>query len=72
LIGDQRHRNNIATGQLLNRHAYPHYVFYFFTTAQKKLNCQRTNGTFGFAPTHNADPSAKPKEPFFSNTRFST
>jgi len=27
----------------------------------------RTNGTFGFAPTAQADTQAKPKEPFFAN-----
>ncbi|MFN3757546.1 MAG: hypothetical protein ACK4RM_11380, partial [Flavobacterium sp.] len=32
----------------------------------KFLLASRTNGTFGFAPKHKADPSAKPKEPFFS------
>ena len=36
-------------------------------TARKKLNfyCHRTFCTFGFAPTHKADPSAKPKEQNF-------
>lgn len=32
----------------------------------KFLLASRTNGTFGFAPTHRAFPSAKPKEPFLS------
>jgi len=43
-------------------------VFYFFPTAQKKLNFywHRTNGTFAFAPTAQADPSSKAKETFFS------
>lgn len=36
----------------------------------KFLLASRTNGTFGFAPKHKADPSAKPKEPFFSNAFF--
>ena len=31
----------------------------------KFLLANRTSGTFGFAPTHKADPSAKPKEPLF-------
>jgi hypothetical protein len=30
------------------------------------MNFHRTNGTFAFAPTTQADPSAKAKEPFFS------
>jgi hypothetical protein len=56
--------------------------FNFFPTAQNILkygvftntfinkndvsNYHRTNGTFGFARPQ-ADPSAKPKEPFFAN-----
>jgi hypothetical protein len=44
-------------------------VFLFFSTPHflKTILALRTNGTFGFAPTHKADPSAKPKEPFFAN-----
>jgi hypothetical protein len=30
------------------------------------FNCHRTNGTFAFAQFAQADPSAKAKEPFFS------
>jgi hypothetical protein len=48
--------------------------FNFFATAQNILNWHRTNGTFGFAPTHTypepaegSRPFAKPKEPFFAN-----
>lgn len=39
--------------------AHPSHFFKF-------LLASRTNGTFGFAPTAQADPSAKAKEPFFS------
>jgi hypothetical protein len=44
-------------------------VFLFFSTAHflKTILARRTNGTFAFAPTHKADPSAKAKEPFFAN-----
>jgi hypothetical protein len=44
-------------------------VFLFFPTAPflKTILASRTNGTFAFAPTHKANPSAKPKEPFFAN-----
>ncbi len=47
-------------------------VFLFFPTAHflKTILASRTSGTFGFAPTHKADPSAKPKEPFFANAPF--
>jgi len=34
---------------------------------KEKMNTYRTNGTFAFAPTHEANPSAKSKEPFFAN-----
>ncbi len=32
---------------------------------KEKMDNHRTNGTFAFAPTHDANPSAKSKEPFF-------
>jgi len=32
----------------------------------KLILMQTHNGTFAFAPTHQANPSAKSKEPFFS------
>jgi len=43
-------------------------VFYFFIHRTKNLKfySQPTNGTFAFTPTHEANPSAKSKEPFFS------
>jgi hypothetical protein len=43
--------------------------FIFFPTAQNilKFFASRTNGTFAFAPTLKADPSANAKEPFFAN-----
>ncbi len=36
----------------------------------KFLLASRTNGTFGFAPTHKTDSSAKPKEPFLANANI--
>ncbi len=36
----------------------------------KFLFGSRTNGTFGFAPIQKADPSAKPKEPLFSQRTY--
>jgi hypothetical protein len=41
--------------------------FNFFTHRTKILKCQPTNGTFVFAPTHEANPSAKSKEPFLAD-----
>jgi hypothetical protein len=54
LTGDQRHRNDIATGQLLNRHADRPYVFYFFSTAHflKTILASRTVKHIWFFPTH--------------------
>mgnify|MGYP007040050253 CR=1 FL=1 len=35
-----------------------------------KFFCLPTNGTFAFAPTHKANPSAKSKEPFLADPLF--
>jgi len=47
-------------------------VFLFFSTTHffKTILASRTNGTFAFAPTLKADPSAKSKEPFFANLTY--
>jgi hypothetical protein len=44
-------------------------VFLFFPTAHflKTILASSTNGTFAFALTHKAEPSAKAKEPFFTH-----
>jgi len=68
LTSDQIHTDHIATGQRVSRHSCRPNVFYFFChrTFLKTILASRTNGTFGFAPTAQADTQAKPKEPFFS------
>jgi hypothetical protein len=45
------------------------FVFYFFyrTTFFKTNLTSHKSGTFGFAPTPKADPSATPKESLFAN-----
>ncbi len=45
-------------------------VFLFFPTALflKTILCQPASGTFGFAPTHIADPSQSQKSHFFAQT----
>jgi hypothetical protein len=53
------------------------FLFFFLRTFLKTIFASRTNGTFGFAPTEQADTQAKPKEPFFSqrtdiNSYFAT
>jgi hypothetical protein len=55
------------TDRQITRHSLPtQKCFIFFTHRTKILKfCQPTNGTFAFAPTHEANPSAKSKEPFF-------
>lgn len=67
MTGDQ-HRDHIQTGQRVSRHSSRPDVFYFFShrTFLKTILASRTSGTFGFAPTHKADPSAKPNVPLFS------
>jgi hypothetical protein len=71
LTGDQ-HIEHIQTGQRVSRHSCRPDVFYFFfhRTFLKTILASRTSGTFGFAPTHKADPSAKPKEPLFSQRTY--
>jgi hypothetical protein len=52
-----------------SRHSSRPDVFYFLLTTHflKTIIASRTNGTFDFAPAHEAtNPSAKSKEPFLS------
>jgi hypothetical protein len=51
----------LLLGQLTGKKekANPSHFFKFFLTSS-------TSGTFGFAPTQNANASAKPKEPLFA------
>jgi hypothetical protein len=42
------------------------FIFFADPHFLKTFLASRTSGTFGFAPTHKADPSAKPKESLFS------
>jgi len=49
-----------------SRHSSRLNVFYFSPTAHLLKQLPTQNGTFDFAPTHEANPSAKSKEPFFS------
>ena len=72
MTGDQKHTDHIETGQRVIRHSSRPNVFLFFFAAPhflKTILGSRTSGTFGFAPTHKADPSAKPKEPLFAIAR---
>lgn len=72
MTGDQKHTDHILTVQRVSRHSSRPDVFYFFPhrTFLKTILASRTSGTFGFAPTHKADPSAKPKEPLFSQRTY--
>jgi len=57
------------TDRQITRHSLPTQKCFNFLTHRTKIlkfYCQPTNGTFAFAPTHEANPSAKSKEPFFS------
>ena len=67
---NDRIKHKQVPGQMNHQTADPKAnasVFLFFPTAHflKTILASRTNGTFAFAPTHKADPSAKAKEPFF-------
>jgi len=72
LTSDQRHRNKITNGQRVGRNSLPTLCFLFFSTAHflKIILASRTNGTFGFASTAQADKQAKPIEPFFFNAFY--
>jgi hypothetical protein len=60
-------KNEILTRQE-SRHLNRPNVFYFLPTAHflKTILLPVHNGTFAFATTHEANASAKSKEPFFS------
>ena len=72
MTGDQKHTDHIEIGKRVLRHSSRPNVFYFFShrTSLKTILASRTSGTFGFAPTHKASPSAKPKEPLFSQRTY--
>jgi hypothetical protein len=72
---NDRIKHKQVTGQMNHQTADPKAnasVFLFFPTAHflKTILASRTNGTFAFAPTHKANPSAKAKEPFFANAQL--
>lgn len=72
MTGDQKHTDHIATRQRLNRHADQRYVFYFFSTAQKKLKfCLCTIGTFASRIPQNAGQKSQfSHSPHHDNDRF--
>jgi hypothetical protein len=53
-----------------SRHSSRPNVFYFFAIAHFLKQLPTHNGTFAFAPTHETNPSAKSKEPFFHPKNF--
>ncbi|OFX35251.1 MAG: hypothetical protein A2X08_07375 [Bacteroidetes bacterium GWA2_32_17] len=59
--------NEILTRQE-SRHSSRPDVFYFLPTAHFLKQLPTHNGTFAFAPTHEAKSSAKSKEPFSPKT----
>jgi hypothetical protein len=68
ILTSEKHTEYTTKGQQVSRHSSQPDVFYFFSSPHflKTILASRTSGTFGFAPTHKANPSAKPKEPLFS------
>jgi hypothetical protein len=71
LTGEQGHTNDKTNGQRVSRHSLPYpSCFIFFPTAQKILKFYADPQTAHLALPHpQADPSAKPKEPFLTNTQ---
>jgi len=71
MTGDQ-HMEYTSIRQQVSRNSLPTLLYFLFSPPQIFFNsilACRTSGTFGFAPIHKADPSAKQKEPLFANTR---
>jgi len=68
LTGEHRHKNDITNGQRVSRHSLPTLCFLFFSHPHflKTILSQPASGTFGFAPTHKADPSQSQKSHFFA------
>jgi len=68
LTGEHRHRNDTKNGQRVSRHSLPTLLcFNFFPTAQNILNFNASSQMAHLVlPLPQADPSAKPKEPFFA------
>lgn len=62
-------KNEIST-RPKSRHSSRPDVFYFFAIAHFLKQLPTHNGTFAFAPSHEANPSAKSKEPFFADTQL--
>jgi len=58
-------KNEILTRAESRRSCRPN-VFYFLPTAHFLKQLPTHNGTFAFATTHEANASAKSKEPFFA------
>jgi hypothetical protein len=67
LTGDQ-HTDHIPSGQGVSLHSLPTLCFLFFSHPHflKTILSQPASGTFGFAPSHNADPSQSQKSHFFA------
>lgn len=61
---------NLTVDFLLTRQTNASCFIFFADPHFLKNNFSQPHiGTFGFAPTHKADPSAKPKEPLFQPPR---
>ncbi len=68
MTGEQGHRNDITIRQRVSRNPLPTRLYFLFSPPHIFFNsilCQPANGTLAFAPTAQANPSAKAKEPFF-------
>jgi len=68
LTGDQKHRNDITSGQRVSRPSLPTLCFLFFPHPHflKTILSQHASGTFSFAPARQADPSQSQKSHLLS------
>ena len=72
MTGNQRHKDHIATGQQLSRHTLPTLLYFLFSPPHIFFNsilASRTNGTFGFAPIAQANPSGNNQRAVSANAR---
>ena len=63
-----QHTDHNSSGQRVSRHSLPTLCFLFFSHPHflKTILSQPVSGTFGFAPTHKANPSQSQKSHFFA------
>ncbi|MEZ4984433.1 MAG: hypothetical protein R2795_05240 [Saprospiraceae bacterium] len=74
MTGGQQHTDIFENGQRVSRHSLqtPSFLFFSHPHFFKTILSHPASGTFGFAPTHKADPSQSQKSHFFANAQGHT